>query len=122
MARRGRGMAVPYDEQRGVHAQSEDFTQHAEWDFEGTPPEHYPLLLHYPYFEIYRKQVDQAGRPGAGAAPARGRLHPRGEGRNFAYYEARTTRDSSLSAASRRSSPRRPATSSWPTTTGPRPR
>jgi alpha,alpha-trehalose phosphorylase len=90
---------LPYDEQLGVYAQSEDFTQHGEWDFEGTPPEHYPLLLHYPYFQLYRKQViKQADLVLA--------LHLRGDAftheekaRNFAYYEARTIRDSSLSAA-----------------------
>ena len=27
------------------------------WDFEDTPPDQYPLLLHYPYFQLYRKQV-----------------------------------------------------------------
>jgi len=32
-------MAVPYDTQRGVHMQSDAFTHHEEWDFEGTPPE-----------------------------------------------------------------------------------
>ena len=91
-------MAVPYDTQRGVHMQSDAFTHHEEWDFEGTPPEKYPLLLHYPYFEIYRKQVvKQADLVMA--------LHLRGDAftleekiANFAYYEARTTRDSSLSA------------------------
>jgi alpha,alpha-trehalose phosphorylase len=90
---------LPYDEELGVHAQSEDFTQHAEWDFEATPPEHYPLLLHYPYFDLYRRQViKQADLVLA--------LHLRGDAftheekaRDFAYYEARTTRDSSLSAA-----------------------
>ena len=90
---------VPYDDDLGVHAQSEDFTQHAEWDFANTPPEHYPLLLHYPYFELYRKQViKQADLVLA--------MHLRGDAftpvqkrRNFAYYEARTVRDSSLSAA-----------------------
>ncbi len=92
-------MAVPYDTQRGVHMQSDAFTHHEEWDFENTPPEHYPLLLHYPYFEIYRKQVvKQADLVMA--------LHLRGDAftleekiANFAYYEARTTRDSSLSAS-----------------------
>jgi alpha,alpha-trehalose phosphorylase len=91
-------MAVPYDTQRGVHMQSDGFTHHEEWDFEGTPPECYPLLLHYPYFEIYRKQVvKQADLVMA--------LHLRGDAftleekiADFAYYEARTTRDSSLSA------------------------
>ncbi len=92
-------MAVPYDTQHGVHMQSDAFTHHEEWDFAGTPREHYPLLLHYPYFEIYRKQVvKQADLVMA--------LHLRGDAftleekiANFAYYEARTTRDSSLSAS-----------------------
>ena len=92
-------MAVPYDTQRGVHMQSDAFTHHEEWDFANTPPENYPLLLHYPYFEIYRKQVvKQADLVMA--------LHLRGDAftleekiADFAYYEARTTRDSSLSAS-----------------------
>jgi alpha,alpha-trehalose phosphorylase len=92
-------MAVPYDTQRGVHMQSDGFTHHEEWDFENTPPDHYPLLLHYPYFEIYRRQViKQADLVMA--------LHVRGDAftldekiADFAYYEARTVRDSSLSAA-----------------------
>jgi alpha,alpha-trehalose phosphorylase len=92
-------MAVPYDTQRGVHMQSDGFTHHEEWDFDGTPSENYPLLLHYPYFEIYRRQViKQADLVMA--------LHLRGDAfsldekiADFAYYEARTVRDSSLSAA-----------------------
>jgi alpha,alpha-trehalose phosphorylase len=92
-------MAVPYDTRRGVHMQSDAFTHHEEWDFENTPRECYPLLLHYPYFDIYRKQVvKQADLVMA--------LHLRGDAfsheekvADFAYYEARTVRDSSLSAA-----------------------
>jgi alpha,alpha-trehalose phosphorylase len=92
------GMYVPYDKDLGVHQQSEGFTHHGEWDFEGTPLDHYPLLLHYPYFRLYHKQVvKQADLVLA--------LHLRGDAftaeekaRNFAYYEARTVRDSSLSA------------------------
>ena len=84
-------MAVPYDTQRGVHMQSDAFTHHEEWDFSATPTENYPLLLHYPYFEIYRKQVvKQADLVMA--------LHLRGDAftldekiANFAYYESRTT-------------------------------
>ncbi|MGY1835879.1 glycoside hydrolase family 65 protein [Blastococcus sp. SYSU DS0510] len=91
-------MAVPYDTQRGVHMQSDGFTHHEEWDFAGTPRERYPLLLNYPYFELYRKQVvKQADLVMA--------LHLRGDAftleekiADFAYYEQRTTRDSSLSA------------------------
>ncbi|MGY1722356.1 glycoside hydrolase family 65 protein [Blastococcus sp. SYSU DS0533] len=91
-------MAVPYDTRHGVHMQSDGFTHHEDWDFAATPREHYPLLLHYPYFELYRKQVvKQADLVMA--------LHLRGDAftleekiADFAYYEQRTTRDSSLSA------------------------
>jgi alpha,alpha-trehalose phosphorylase len=92
-------MRVPVNEALGVHEQSEGFTHHEEWDFEGTRPDQYPLLLHFPYFDIYRKQVvKQADLVMA--------LHLRGDAftheekvADFAYYEARTVRDSSLSAA-----------------------
>jgi alpha,alpha-trehalose phosphorylase len=92
-------MLVPYDEALGVHQQAEGFTAHARWDFESTPPDAYPLLLHYPYFDLYRKQVvKQADLVLA--------MHLRGDAfsaeekaRNFAYYEALTVRDSSLSSA-----------------------
>jgi len=91
-------MVVPYDEALGVHPQSENFTSHQLWDFERTKPEQYPLLLNFPYFDLYRKQViKQADLVLA--------LHWRGDAftdeekaRDFAYYEALTVRDSSLSA------------------------
>ena len=50
-------MHVPYDEELDVHQQVEGFTRLQEWDFAHTPAEKYPLLLHYPYFDLYRKQV-----------------------------------------------------------------
>src|SRR5205085_8888178 len=68
------------------------------WDFANTSSDQYPLLLHFPYFDLYRKQVvKQADLVLA--------LHVRGEAfseeqkeRNFDYYERLTVRDSSLSA------------------------
>jgi alpha,alpha-trehalose phosphorylase len=95
-----RGMVIPWDEELGVHPQAEGFTSHEVWDFEHTPPDQYPLLLHFPYFELYRKQVvKQADLVLA--------LHVLGDSftdeekaRDFAYYEALTVRDSSLSASS----------------------
>jgi alpha,alpha-trehalose phosphorylase len=92
-------MIVPWDEALGVHPQSENFTSHQIWDFDRTEPEQYPLLLHFPYFDLYRKQVvKQADLVLA--------LHWRGDAftdeekaRDFAYYEALTVRDSSLSAS-----------------------
>jgi alpha,alpha-trehalose phosphorylase len=81
-------MLVPYDERarnpppgRGVHP-ARDLGLRAH-----TTPEQYPLLLHFPYFDLYRKQVvKQADLVLA--------LHLRGDAfsdeekaRNFAYYE-----------------------------------
>ncbi len=89
---------IPFDEELGVHSQAEGFTKHQVWDFAATAPSRYPLLLHVPYVDLYRKQVvKQADLVLA--------MHLRGDAfsaeqkaRNFAYYEALTVRDSSLSA------------------------
>ncbi|MFP5021788.1 glycoside hydrolase family 65 protein [Pseudonocardia phyllosphaerae] len=91
-------MLIPYDERLRVHPQSEGFTDHQRWDFEHTPAENYPLLLNYPYFELYRTQVVKQAdlvlamqiRPDAFTDDQMRR--------NFAYYEGITVRDSSLSA------------------------
>jgi alpha,alpha-trehalose phosphorylase len=91
-------MYIPYDADLGVHPQAELFTTYGVWDFEHTPADHYPLFLHYPYFDLYRRQVvKQADLVLA--------MHLRDDAftddekaRNFAYYEALTVRDSSLSA------------------------
>jgi alpha,alpha-trehalose phosphorylase len=91
-------MVIPWDDELGVHPQSEGFTSHQVWDFDRTEPDQYPLLLHFPYFDLYRKQVvKQADLVLA--------LHWRGDAfsaeekaRDFSYYEALTVRDSSLSA------------------------
>jgi alpha,alpha-trehalose phosphorylase len=91
-------MVVPFDADLGVHSQADSFTRHAQWDFDATTADEYPLLLHFPYFDLYRKQVvKQADLVLA--------LFVRGEAftaeekeRDFAYYERLTVRDSSLSA------------------------
>ncbi len=92
-------MHIPYDERRGIHPQDDSFLHHQVWDFENTPPDRYPLLLHYPYFQLYRQQVvKQADLVLA--------MHTRGDAftpeqklANFDYYEPICVRDSSLSAA-----------------------
>jgi alpha,alpha-trehalose phosphorylase len=89
---------IPYDSGLGVHPQAEGYTEHQIWDFAATGREQYPLMLHFPYFDLYRKQVlKQADLVLA--------MHLRGDAfddehkaRNFAYYERLTVRDSSLSA------------------------
>ncbi|MEV0700585.1 glycosyl hydrolase family 65 protein [Saccharopolyspora sp. NPDC050389] len=91
-------MVVPFDETVGVHPQSEAFTWHAPWDFASTPSEHYPLLLHYPYFELYRKQVIKQADLVLAMWLRGDAFTPEQKARNVAYYEALTVRDSSLSA------------------------
>jgi alpha,alpha-trehalose phosphorylase len=92
-------MHVPYDEGLGVHLQDRDFFNHERWDFANTPASHYPLFLHHPYLELYRKQVIK--QPDLVLA-----LHLRGDAftldqkrRDFDYYEPLTVRDSSLAAS-----------------------
>ena len=89
---------VPYDEVLRVHEQSEGFTRHAQWDFEQTPAKRYPLLLHYPYFELYRRQVVKQADLVLAMQLRGDAFTPEQKARNFAYYEAITVRDSSLSA------------------------
>jgi alpha,alpha-trehalose phosphorylase len=92
-------MFIPYDETLEVHQQASEFTKHQRWDFSRTRADQYPLFLHFPYFDLYRKQViKQADLVLA--------MHLRGDAftdaqkaRNFAYYEAITVRDSSLSSS-----------------------
>lgn len=91
-------MLVPYDDLLHVHPQSAGFTLHAEWDFEATPAGHYPLLLNYPYFQLYRRQVVKQADLVLAMHLRGDAFTPEEKARNFAYYEARTVRDSSLSA------------------------
>ncbi|MGH3918610.1 MAG: glycoside hydrolase family 65 protein [Pseudonocardiaceae bacterium] len=92
-------MVVPYDEKLGVHPQAEGFTEHAVWDFAGTAPDQYPLLLHFPYFDLYRKQVVKQADLVLAMQLCPEAFTAEQKARNFAYYERITVRDSSLSAA-----------------------
>ncbi len=91
-------MFLPYDEELGIHPQDAGFLDRERWDFERTPPEKYPLLLHFHPLVIYRHQVLKQ----ADVVLA---MYLRGEHfgadqkrRNFDYYDPITTGDSSLSA------------------------
>ena len=91
-------MFVPYDENLGVHPQADGFTDHQPWDFENTPGDKYPLLLHYPYFDLYRKQVVKQADLVLAMQVRGDAFTDEQKARNFAYYERITVRDSSLSA------------------------
>jgi alpha,alpha-trehalose phosphorylase len=92
-------MQMPFNPDLGVHEQSELFTRHQEWDFANTRPDDYPLLLHVPYFDLYRKQVVKQADLVLAMHWCGDAFTAEQKARNFAYYEARTVRDSSLSAA-----------------------
>ncbi|MFJ6163880.1 glycoside hydrolase family 65 protein [Micromonospora orduensis] len=92
-------MFIAYDSERGVHQQAAGFTEQPEWDFAATDEDDYPLLLHYPYLELYRKQVVKQADLVLAMQLNPGEFTADEKARNLAYYEARTVRDSSLSAA-----------------------
>jgi alpha,alpha-trehalose phosphorylase len=92
-------MYVPYDEHLRVHPQSEGFTRHERWDFASTDSSQYPLMLHFPYFEIYRKQVIKQADLMLAMHLCGSSFTMEEKRRAFEYYEPLTVRDSSLSAA-----------------------
>jgi alpha,alpha-trehalose phosphorylase len=91
-------MFIPYDEELEVHRQASDFTKHERWDFRRTRPDQYPLFLHFPYFDLYRKQVIKQADLVLAMHLRGDAFTPEQKARNFAYYEALTVRDSSLSS------------------------
>ncbi len=92
-------MFIPYDKQLGVNPQSEAFTEHEVWNFADTTPDQYPLFLHFTYFDLYRKQVIKQADLILAMLLRSDAFSPDLKARNFAYYEAVTVRDSSLSAS-----------------------
>ncbi|GGB25824.1 glycosyl hydrolase [Flexivirga endophytica] len=92
-------ITVPYDSERDVHMQDADFTQHRVWDFQEThDSKSYPLLLHYPYVDIYPRQVIKQADLILAMHWCGDEFTAEQKARAFAYYEPLTTRDSSLSA------------------------
>jgi alpha,alpha-trehalose phosphorylase len=88
-------MHVPYDERLRVHPQAEGFTRLAPMDFDELQ---YPLLLHVPYFRLYSRQVIKQADLVLALFFRGDRFTADEKARDFAYCEALTVRDSSLSA------------------------
>ncbi|MCX5008003.1 family 65 glycosyl hydrolase [Streptomyces sp. NBC_00638] len=91
-------MHIPYNHELGVHEQHAGFTRYQRWDFATTRPDQYPLMLHFPYFDIYRKQVVKQADLVLAMYKCSPFFDEEHKARNFAYYEPLTVRDSSLSA------------------------
>ena len=89
---------VPWDESLGVHPMNDDFTAYAEWPFE-EERDRYPVQEHHHYAEFYRRQVLKQADLVQALWWCREEFTPEQVARDVEYYEARTVRDSSLSAA-----------------------
>ena len=90
-------MFLPYDERAGIYEQDDSFHNKEVWDFENTPEDKYPLLLHYHPLTLYRHQVIKQA-DNILALFLLGREFTLEEKRaNFDYYDPLTTGDSSLS-------------------------
>ncbi len=91
----------------------------------GTSPstgaDQYPLLLHFPYFDLYRKQVVKQADLVLAMYTCGSHFDEEHVARNFAYYEPLTVRDSSLSACVQAVIAAQVTICDSPTTTRPRP-
>jgi alpha,alpha-trehalose phosphorylase len=91
-------MHLPYDEKRGVFLQDDDFFEREPWDFAGTPPEKYPLLLHFHPLVIYRHRVIKQADVVLAMFLLGDEFTVEEKRRVFDFYDPLTTGDSSLSA------------------------
>jgi alpha,alpha-trehalose phosphorylase len=91
-------MLLPYDEALRIHAQDDSFLDKKVWDFANTPKENYPLLLNYHPLVIYRHQVCKQADVVLALLLLSDQFKLDDKKRDFDYYEAVTTHDSSLSS------------------------
>ena len=91
-------MYLPYDAELGIHPQDAEFLDHEPWDFEHTPADKYPLLLHFHPLVIYRHQVLKQADVVLAMSLRNDQFSDDVRERNFEYYDPITTGDSSLSA------------------------
>ena len=90
-------MYLPYDDEKKLTMQDDTFFSKKVWDFENTPKENYPLLLHYHPLTIYRYQVNKQADTVLGQLMFSNEFSLEQKKRDFDYYEKITTHDSSLS-------------------------
>jgi alpha,alpha-trehalose phosphorylase len=94
----GDAMFIPHDMDLGITPQDVNFLAKEPWDFEGTPPSQYPLLLHFHPLVIYRFQVLKQADVVLADFLLGDEFSSELKRSNFEYYDPITTGDSSLSA------------------------
>jgi alpha,alpha-trehalose phosphorylase len=96
--RAAESMEIPFDPHRGIHPQDAQFLDKELWDLERTPESKRPLLLHYHPLVIYRFQVLKQADVVLALFLQGHEFTPAEKRRDFDYYDALTTGDSTLSA------------------------
>ncbi len=91
-------MYIPYDKEKGIHPQDDEFLKKEIWDFENTPLESYPLLLNFHPLVIYRFQVIKQADVVMAMFLLGHEFSKEQKKSNFDYYDPITTGDSSLSS------------------------
>ncbi|GAB2491527.1 glycosyl hydrolase family 65 protein [Alkalibacterium psychrotolerans] len=90
-------MFFPYEEERQLSMQDDSFFSKKVWDFENTPEENHPLLLHYHPMTIYKHQVNKQADTVLAQIVFPEVFSLEQRARDYDYYEGVTTHDSSLS-------------------------
>lgn len=90
-------MYLPYDDDQKLTMQDDSFFHKKLWNFESTPEENYPLLLHYHPLTIYRYQVNKQADTVLAQFMFSWEFDMDQKRRDYEYYEAISTHDSSLS-------------------------
>ena len=92
-------MYIPFQEEMGINPQDDNFLNKKVWDFENTPADKYPLLLHFHPLVIYRHQVIKQADIVLAMFLLGSEFSPETKKSNFDYYDPLTTGDSSLSVS-----------------------
>jgi alpha,alpha-trehalose phosphorylase len=91
-------MYIPFDAATGIYPQDDSFLDREPWDFKNTPQERYPLLLFYHPLNIYRHQVIKQADVLLALFLFGHEISLEAKKKNFDFYDALTTGDSSLSS------------------------
>jgi alpha,alpha-trehalose phosphorylase len=91
-------MYIPYDSEQEIHPQDSEFLNLEPWDWLRTPPNKFPLLLHFHPLVIYRHRVLKQADVVLAMYLRREHFTLEQKRRNFDYYDPITSGDSSLSA------------------------
>ncbi len=93
------GIYLPADPDSGIFLQDDSFMEKAPWNWESTPKEKRPLLLHYHPLKIYRHRVLKQPDVIMAMLLERGDFNRESFKTNYEFYDPLTSGDSSLTSA-----------------------